>query len=135
MQDRDVRERLDAAREDHVGVAQDDLIGGIADRLGGGGAGAVEGIGGHAGEQLGKQAHLPGDIGREHRGDHLTEDDLVDLPAVEVRPVEQLPGDVPGQGHGRHVAEDRPALGEGSTQTGDDRDPPIRSNVRHVASG
>ncbi len=84
MKDGNVGERLDAAGEHDVRVAEGDLVGRVVDRLRGGGARPVEGVRGHARRKLRQETDLPPDVRREHRGDHLAEDDLVHLAPVEL---------------------------------------------------
>ena len=122
-----VGERFDAAGQNTSAWPRRDLVGGVVDGLSRRGAGAIEGIGRNAGGELGQETHLARHVRREDRGDHLAEDDLVDLAAVELAAIEQLPRGVAGERDGGHVAEDGAALGERSADAGDDRDPPARA--------
>ena len=120
-QDRNVREALDAPRQDHVRVAQHDLVVSGGDGLVGGGAGAVEGVGGDLLRELRQQADLAADVGDEGRRDDLAPDHLVHLRAVEIRAVHELacgePREIDGARLLQHAA--RPA--ERRATSGHDR--------------
>jgi hypothetical protein len=49
---------------------------------------------------LRQETHLASYVRSEHRGDHLSEDDLIDLVAPEFCPVQQLLGYIASQGDG-----------------------------------
>ena len=126
-------ERLHTARDDRIGMAERDLVGGVGNGLAGGGAGAVERVGRDVGGELGEETDFAGHVGREHRGHHLAENHLVDFPAVELAEVEHFPCGVTSKCDRGNVAEHGAAPGERSAQARDDRDPPIRPSVVHVA--
>ncbi len=126
MENGNVGERFDPARDDRVGMTERDLVGGVGDGLSRGGAGAIESIGGNTGKKLRKETHLACDVRRQHRGHDLSEDDFIDLPAVELGAIEQLTRRVASERHRGDITEYGAALGERSAQAGDDRDPAFR---------
>ncbi len=88
VQNRDLGQRLDTACQYCIRVSQHDLIVPRGNRLGDGA------------RELRQETHLASYVRSEHRGDHLSEDDLIDLVAPEFCPVQQLLGYIASQGDG-----------------------------------
>src|SRR6266571_2270029 len=104
---------------------------GVGHGLRGGGAGAVQGVRGDLFGELREEAHFAGDVRHERRRNHLSEDDGVDLGAVQARALEQLARREPGQVHGPGVLEQRPRPAERRAAAGDNRDAPSVASSGH----
>ena len=113
---------------------QHDLVGGAGDGLRGGRARPVERVRRDTGRQLRQQADLPRDVGDEHGGHDLAEDDLVDLLAVDLGAVEQFLGGVAGELDGGDVLQDGAALRERGSHPGHDGDPAARYHCTRRAT-
>ena len=103
-------------------MTERNLVGGVRNGLTRGGAGAIESIGGNTGKKLRKEAHLACDVRRQHRGHDLSEDDFIDLPAVQLGAIEQLARRVASERHREYITEYGATLGERSAQASDDRE-------------
>ena len=114
-------------------MSQHDLIGRVVDGLRRGCARPIDGICRYARRELREEAHLARHIGCEHRCDDLAEDHLVHFAAVDFTSEEQLPGRVPGECYGGDVGEYGAALGEWSSDTGNNGDSPAAAGIDHVA--
>ncbi len=116
VQDRNVRQRLGAARHRDVDVPEHDLIGGVGDRLVGRGAGAAHR---HRGDPLGElrqERHLARDVRFCDLRHHRPEDDGLDLVPVEIGPLHELGHAESAEVGGRHASE----AGAGAREGGAD---------------
>ena len=120
VENRDVGEDLDPARDDHLGMSEQDLIGGRGHGLSGGGAGPVQGVRRYGLRKLREQTHLAGHVRRQYGGHHLAEDDLIDVATVEPGPGQQLAGGEPGEGDRGGVFQHGAGPGKRRAQARDD---------------
>ena len=122
-EDGGVGERLGAAGDDGVGVAEEDLVRRLGRRLERGGAGAGGGVGRQGPRQLGAQHHLAGDQGGELGGDHLAEDQRVELGEGKTAAGHELVHHNRAQVDGREVLEVTARPDERGTEAGNHGDP------------